>query len=249
MKKVKLLMSLSSATVVLTAVSIGTTSCSNLSLEQSKSEKANSYAYHDSLSFDFEIEEEIMHTFKINTASGGTVSIKKDNRVIGDTRGKEFNKKFAIGTVLQIITTPAIGYKFANWSDESLVKTDKNGYTITVGENDISLIANFTPADKPNAETVKKFTLAIPQTKNVHLYRVNNEIKLSPYSFSFKDGEKVKIEARTNDEYTFKQWSDGSTENPRIITMSENRTLFAVTNKNTEYKEIKWDDLRHQAKA
>ena len=42
MKKVKLLMSLSSATVVLTAVSIGTTSCSNLSLEQSKSEKANS---------------------------------------------------------------------------------------------------------------------------------------------------------------------------------------------------------------
>ncbi|MCF0227651.1 MAG: InlB B-repeat-containing protein [Malacoplasma sp.] len=116
-------------------------------------------------------------------------------------------------------------YKFDRWSDGET----ENPRIINESATIYPVFANEYP------------TLSIPQTKNVH-YKINKINTTGPYTTNFKRGESITIEACTNDEYKFKQWSDGNTENPRTISMYDNWTLFAITNKNTEYKSIEWEE-------
>ena len=45
---------------------------------------------------------------------------------------------------------------------------------------------------------------------------------------TFKEGKEIEIKATANDGYHFLNWSDGNTENPRSITVSEDMALTAV---------------------
>ena len=109
------------------------------------------------------------------------------------------------GQQVTITATPNTGYNFVNWSDGS---TDSSR-TITMSEN-TTLTANF-------AEIIT-YTLAV---------NAGTGGSVSSSGGTYNPGQQVTITATPNTGYNFVNWSDGSTQQSRIITMSQNTTLTA----------------------
>ncbi|MBR5323987.1 MAG: C10 family peptidase [Muribaculaceae bacterium] len=106
------------------------------------------------------------------------------------------------GTSLELTATPAEGYKFKNWSDDST----ENPYTVTVTDN-ISLVANF---------------VAIPTyTVNVS---VNGNGSVEKSAGSVLEGNTVTLTATPAEGYKFTGWYQGeeliSKSNPYTVTVT-----------------------------
>ena len=95
------------------------------------------------------------------------------------------------------------GYHFVRWSDGNTNATR----TITV-TGDITLTAEF---------EINNYSVLVMAGENGNVSGSGN----------FEYGKKVVIKAEANDGYHFVKWSDDNTENPRILTVSEEIVLTA----------------------
>ena len=114
------------------------------------------------------------------------------------------------GTVVTITATPDSGYTFGSWSDGSTEQTR----TITITQN-LELTANF--------ETIPSFSISL---------NANSGGSVSGAG-TYDQGVQVTISATPDSGYTFGSWSDGSTEQTRTITITQNLELTANFTQNT----------------
>ena len=103
---------------------------------------------------------------------------------------------YEYGAEATLKATPAVGYRFVKWSDGN---TD-NPRTVTVTSNK-TYTANF------EAET---FTIRVSAE--------NGAINGAAGTFAF--GAEATLTAVPDNGYRFVKWSDGSTDNPRIVTIN-----------------------------
>ena len=106
------------------------------------------------------------------------------------------------GTSLELTATPAEGYKFTGWSDDST----ENPYTVTVTEN-ISLVANF--------EEIPTYTVNVS---------VNGNGSVEKSAGSVLEGNTVTLTATPAEGYKFTGWYQGeeliSKSNPYTVTVT-----------------------------
>ena len=112
---------------------------------------------------------------------------------------------FEEGTQVEITATPAEGYKFTQWSDGN---TD-NPRTIVLIQ-DTTLVAEFEPI-----------------MFNVAVSSADESMGTVSGSGEFAYGTAVQLTATPAEGYQFKQWSDGNTDNPRTIVLTQDTTLTA----------------------
>ncbi len=115
---------------------------------------------------------------------------------------------YAIGTSVTIKATADSGFKFSHWSDGST----QSSRSVTVNNN-MSLAATFEKVEIP----VTKYTVSLSAGAGGS---VNG-------SGSYVAGSSAVISATAENGFKFKSWSDGSTQNPRTITVNGSITLSA----------------------
>ena len=109
------------------------------------------------------------------------------------------------GAEVTLTATANSGYRFVKWSDEV---TD-NPRTVVVTQD-----STFTAIFEANSFTIS--TSVIDDA-------MGSVTEGGEYAY----GTKITLTATTNSGYRFAQWSDGNTDNPRIITVTENKTYTA----------------------
>ena len=137
---------------------------------------------------------------------------------IGDKEVKTTVNNSAWGTVTgagiynvndnEVATLTAIpneGYRFVKWSDE----VTENPRTIVVTQD-----STFTAIFEANTFVI---------TTAVNDDTMGSVTEGGEYAY----GTKIALTATANEGYSFAQWSDGNTDNPRIITVTENKTYTA----------------------
>jgi uncharacterized repeat protein (TIGR02543 family) len=113
---------------------------------------------------------------------------------------------FNFGTQVTLSASPISGYSFSSWSDGST----EQSRTITVSEN-LTLTANF-------IENINNYTLS---------FEAEDGGTVSSIGGVYEEGSDITISATPDNGFLFSSWSDGSTEQSRTITVSENLTLTA----------------------
>ena len=108
------------------------------------------------------------------------------------------------GEIVRISATPKVGYLFARWSDGNT----ENPRKITV-ESELSLTAEFTAVCR--------------------LSVLSNDATMGTVKGSgeYAEGTVVILSALPNEGFQFARWNDGSTENPRPVTVMEDTELTA----------------------
>ena len=104
-----------------------------------------------------------------------------------------------------LTATANSGYRFVKWSDEV---TD-NPRTVVVTQD-----STFTAIFEANSFTI---------TTAVNDDAMGSVTEGGEYAY----GTEITLTATANDGYRFAQWSDGNTENPRIVTVTEEKTYTA----------------------
>ena len=115
---------------------------------------------------------------------------------------------FESGKTVQITAVANSGYHFTQWSDGNTeaVRT----ITVTADDSYTAYFAKDAEADK--------YTVIVVSDESMGSVVGGGE---------FKDGEKATIGAVAAEGYKFVQWSDGNTDNPRIITVNADIILVA----------------------
>ena len=142
---------------------------------------------------------------------------------------------YAHGTVLSIVAMPLEGYAFSNWNDGN---TD-NPRSITVTENNY-YIANFVTAvvdtlhDTTVVTNIIHDTITVTDTIAVELEMytltvasANNSQGLVAGNGEFPEGTVVEIAAIPIEGHRFVSWNDNNTDNPRQVTLTENKNFIA----------------------
>ena len=108
------------------------------------------------------------------------------------------------GEIVRISATPKVGYLFARWSDGNT----ENPRKITV-ESELSLTAEFTAVCR--------------------LSVLSNDATMGTVEGSgeYAESTVVILSALPNEGFQFARWNDGSTENPRPVTVMEDTELTA----------------------
>ena len=117
--------------------------------------------------------------------------------------------------VATITATPNDGYEFTAWSDGNT----ENPRTVTV-TSDTAFMAIFT-------EAVSTPTITLT---------VNNEA-MGSASYTL-DGNTAVLTATANEGYSFLTWSDGNTENPRMVTITSDTTFMAIFSPASSLQEV-----------
>ena len=107
------------------------------------------------------------------------------------------------GQEVTIEAAPRYRYKFVKWSDGN---TD-NPRTLTINK-DLTLTAEF---------AIEEYEVVIESEGNGHVTG----------SGTYEHGSEVTITATPDEHYHFCGWSDGSTDNPRTLTIIQDKTLTA----------------------
>ena len=112
---------------------------------------------------------------------------------------------FASGTQVSITATPNSGYSFSGWSNGSTA----NPLNVTLNSN-TTVTANF-------QVIVNSYSLTVSAGEGG---TVNS-------GGEYEEGSQVTITATPNEGYSFLAWSNGSTDNPIVITVDSNISLEA----------------------
>ncbi len=115
--------------------------------------------------------------------------------------------KYNIGETATLTATPNEYYEFEKWSDGNT----ENPRTITVTQDSV-FEAIF--VENP------KYTIT--------LHAENGTISGAESGKQYYEGTALTLTATPNQGYTFAQWSDGNTDNPRTITVTQDSTFTAV---------------------
>ena len=151
------------------------------------------------------------YTFNIteNTTISGVFAINQYTVNISSTNGTVSGAgTYTAGTEVQISATPNDGYLFIKWSDE----VTGNPRTITVN-SDITLEAIF-------EQQVVTYTVSASASNGT-----------VTGGGTYNSGDSCVLTVTPNEGYTFKQWSDDNTDNPRTIVVTQNMVLTAVCEK------------------
>ena len=122
---------------------------------------------------------------------------------------------FAEGDTCRVMATANTGYIFVNWTEnESQVSTDSVYAFAVTGNRD--LVANFREED---AVLYTVITKAEPEVGGI-----------VTGGGIYEEGREIELKATANTGYTFIQWNDGSTDNPRTVTVTADVTYTAYFN-------------------
>lgn len=128
--------------------------------------------------------------------------------------------RYYYNTPVQLTAIPRYGYHFAGWNDGVM----DNPRTITVLQDSF-----FTAQFLPNNY---QLTVASADT-NLGIAQGTGE-----YSYL----SQVTVTAASNYGYHFSQWSDGITDNPRVLTLSSDSIVVAEFSPNTYFADIHSND-------
>lgn len=165
-----------------------------------------------------DVEKQLPEINRAETVAGGTATVLPSFSMTfaGDPITGGDVQQISIVNVTTnerlIEAFPNYGYHFAQWSDGN---TD-NPRIVTLTQ-DTTFIAEFAR----NSYTVTVVAANIEEGKTEEL------------SALYLD--EVEISATPNYGYHFVQWSDGNTDNPRIVTLTQDTTFTAEFNKNTYF--------------
>ncbi len=135
-----------------------------------------------------------------------TITVTSADETQGTVSGGGTYNEGATATITAI---PKSGYTFAQWSDGNA----DNPRAITV-TSDLTLTATFT------VKEVVNYTVTVA-TNNADWGTVSG-------GGTYAEGTQATIEATANTGYTFKQWDDGVTTNPRTVTVNSDVTYTAT---------------------
>ena len=138
------------------------------------------------------------------TGEAYTISVSCNTERGSVSGGGEYEK----GSTAIIKATPNEGYSFLQWSDGN---TDNPRYIIVT--KDLTLTAEF--AKKITGEA---YTISVS---------CNTEHGSVSGGGEYEKGSIATIKATPNEGYSFLQWSDGNTDNPRSITVTNDLNLTA----------------------
>ncbi|MBR1774915.1 MAG: leucine-rich repeat domain-containing protein [Bacteroidales bacterium] len=142
------------------------------------------------------------------TANSYIITTESNDPIMGSAYG---GGTYNYNTQKTISATANYGYHFTSWSDGST----ENPRTITINNN-----ANYTALFEIN-------TYDITTTSS------NPAIGTASGGGTYDYNSPINITATPNYGYHFTQWSDGNTDNPRLITVIQNATYtaqFAINN-------------------
>lgn len=114
------------------------------------------------------------------------------------------------GTPVTLVAEPKSGSRFLHWSDG----TTANPYLLQV-TSDTTIAAVFASAPAVSRHTL---TLYADDCEDAHTLEV-------------EDGKNVTLVANPQTGYTFSQWDDGNTTNPRIVSINADATYRALFTK------------------
>lgn len=114
------------------------------------------------------------------------------------------------GTSVTLVAEPQSGSRFLRWSNGETA----NPYLLQVS-SDTAVAAVFTPAPAVSRHTL---TLYADDCEDANVLEI-------------EDGKTVTLVANPQTGYTFSQWDDGNTTNPRIVTMNSDATYRALFTK------------------
>ena len=117
------------------------------------------------------------------------------------------SKEFQVveGNVIKIYPHAKASYVFSKWSDGN---TDNP--RIALINSDTSFVAQF-----------------VDSLESIYTFIVNAEGCVAELSRNFALGTKVKLYAHADECFEFSRWSDGNTDNPRIVTINDNAKYTA----------------------
>ena len=147
------------------------------------------------------------------------VSVVANDEKMGTTLG---NGIYDWNTEITISATPEEHYHFVSWSDGNT-----SNPRIVVIDKDTTFVALFEEDDKYSLQIVSS----------------NNTMGTVEGSGVYYAGETVRIKAIANEHYHFSQWSDGSTDNPRWITVISDNTFVANFVKDTYLVSVESENL------
>ena len=133
-----------------------------------------------------------------------TISVYSHDNSRGTVSG---GGTYAEGSQVTITATANSGYKFKEWNDGN---TD-NPRVITV-TRDAIYTAHF-------EEDLKQYTISV--------YSHDNSRGTVSGGGTYAEGSQVTITATANSGYRFKEWNDGNTDNPRVITVTRDAIYTA----------------------
>lgn len=175
----------------------------------------SSYAGH-TISFSFEYSGTYAHNWYIKdvrveeSIAEYTITANANNNAWGTVSG---GGTYNAGATCTLTATPASGYQFESWKKNGSVVSTNPSYSFTVTEN-ATYTAYF--AETP----VNYYTI----TTNVTPSGAGTVTGGGTYT----EGSTITLTATANAGYTFSQWQDGNTQNPRTITVTANATYTAT---------------------
>ena len=139
-----------------------------------------------------------------------TITVNANNNAWGTVSG---GGQYNAGATCTLHATPASGYQFDSWKKNGNVVSTNPNYSFTVTEN-------------------ATYTAYFSQTP-VTYYTITTNVTPSGSGTvtgggTYPAGSTVTLEAIPNNGYAFSQWQDGSTSNPRTITVNGDATYTAT---------------------
>lgn len=152
------------------------------------------------------VDGEVTYTASFRTDAEYTVTVIAEHGAVTGNAGTFYENQVAT-----LFATPATGYGFAGWYDETntTLLSEANPFEYTVTDN-ATLTARF---------TAENFTLTLLADATMGTVTGAGE-----YPF----GTEVVINANANEGYRFVQWNDDVVTNPRTITITGNMEFTAL---------------------
>jgi len=161
--------------------------------------------------YSFTVTESATYTayFQQAAPTQYTITVNANNNAWGTVSG---GGTYNSGATCTLHATPASGYQFDSWKKNGSVVSTNPNYSFTVTES-ATYTAYF------SAEPVTYYTI----TTNVTPTGAGTVTG----GGTFPAGSSVTLTATANNGYSFSQWNDGSTQNPRTITVNGDATYTA----------------------
>lgn len=161
--------------------------------------------------YSFTVTENATYTayFQQAAPTQYTITVNANNNAWGTVSG---GGQYNAGATCTLHATPASGYQFDSWKKNGSVVSTNPNYSFTVTEN-ATYTAYF------SAEPVTYYTITVNASPS------NGGTVTG--GGTYPAGSSVTLTATPNNGYAFSQWQDGSTANPRTITVNGDATYTA----------------------